>query len=605
MIKGNHKKLHAAFFLLLFFGYSSLFGQEGNKKYPQGYFRNPLGIPMQVTANFGELRSNHWHMGFDLRTDQKENYPVFAAADGYIAHAGIRALSFGKYLVVRHPNGFSTLYAHLNSFSPEVESFVRQKQSELQSWPVEMNFDSTHFKVKKGDTIALSGNTGGSQGPHLHFEIIESTSGRSLNPQLFGLPVMDDVPPFFSKLAIYDRHAGTYLQQPKMIQVVKTDSGYITKPRKIATGSSKISFAIGAADRITGSKGENGIYGSMLYADNEPQVAFILDSMNYQESDYINAHIDRKYKNSNDTYLQHLSRLPGFRGRVYEEISGSGIIDLKDTAIHFISIEIFDTEENIAVLNFQVQYSDSLAKKIKRQAKERLLVPGQVNIIEENEFEAFFPETTIYDSVPVMYSRQEYFPVGSVTARHLFGDPVYPIHNSIYIRLLPSKKITPEFRDKIIMTREWQGKRSIRKAEWQQQWLSAKFDVFGNYQAFIDSVPPQVNTPVTVRLPGKKKSDTLDLSPADKIIFTPTDNFAVKSFRAELDGRWLMFDNDKAVNHVYKFDEQCPFGLHELKVRVEDLAGNITEKSWWFKRLPYTPPPKKRQAGKKPVTKKK
>jgi hypothetical protein len=599
MIKeGNHLKLFAAFLLVVFFSPGLLLAQQGNNKYPQGYFRNPLNIPMQVTANFGELRPNHWHMGFDLRTDQKENYPVFAAADGYISHAGIRALSFGKYLVVRHPNGFSTLYAHLNSFSAKLDSFVRKKQNEQQAWAIELDFDSAQFEVKKGDTIARSGNTGGSQGPHLHFEITETKNGRSLNPQLFGFPVADDVPPFFSKLAMYDRHAGTYLQQPKMIQVIKTDSGYFTKPRKILSGSNKISFAIGAADRITGLNGENGIYGAMLYAGNEPQIAFILDSMIYSESDYINAHIDRKYRNSNNIYLQHLSILPGFRGRVYEEISCNGIINLYDTSIHDIRIEIFDTEENIAVLNFQVQYRDSLSGKTKRPNLERMLAPNMVNIIEEKEFEAFLPESTLYDSVPVFYEKKDVFPAGAVTARHQFGDPVYPVHNSIHIRLLPSKQITSDFRSKIIMTREWQGKRSIRKAEWQQQWLTARIDVLGVYQAFIDTTAPKVNAPA-------KGKDTLDLSALDKIVFTPTDNFAVKNFRAELDGRWLMCDNDKAVNFVYTFDEQCPYGVHELKVKVEDLAGNKIEKSWWIKRYPYTPPPKKKTIRKKVVAKKK
>src|SRR6185503_16525504 len=224
----------------------------GASKYPQGYFRNPLDIPMSLTANFGELRPGHWHIGLDLRTEQKENLPVYASAEGYIAHVGVRPLSFGKFIIIDHPNGLSTLYAHLNEFYPELENYVRQKQKEKESWAIDLDFSESDFKVKQGDLIAKSGNTGGSQGPHLHFEIRNTKTGRSVNTMLFGFDIMDDVAPSISKLAIYDRSISTYLQTPQMISVVKTDSGYFTKPRKILTGYKRLSFAITATDRVTG-----------------------------------------------------------------------------------------------------------------------------------------------------------------------------------------------------------------------------------------------------------------------------------------------------------------------------------------------------------------
>ncbi len=585
MIKGKNTIRLAACLMVLFCRQTGATAQGNNSsKYPQGYFGNPLTVPMAVTANFGELRPNHWHMGLDLRTNQKENFPVLAAADGYVLRAGVRALSFGKYLVIRHPNGYSTLYAHLNSFFPELEKYVREKQNVQESWAVELEFTAGQFPVRKADTIALSGNTGGSQGPHLHFEILNSESGRSLNPQLFGFLVADDVPPVINRLALYNRSAGTYLQSPALVKVVKTDSGYFTKPRKILTAYKKISFAIGAYDQVNGSSGANGIYGSVLYYDSIPQLEFLLDNLSYPESDYINAHIDRKYKNSGGPYLQHLSKLPGYRGPVYHEIEGSGIIEPGDTAIHSVKIEVIDANENLSELFFEIQYSDSLAKKIKRSTEGKLLQPGMVNIFEERNFEAFLPDNCLYDTVPLIYYRQHIFPPGSVTARHRFGDPLYPLHTGFYVRINPEKPVPENMRNKIIMTREWQGKKSIRKAEWQVGWLAAKFDVLGIYQAFVDTTAPQINAPVKTKKPYREGKDTLDLSPLNRIVFTPTDNFAVKSFRAELNGKWLMFSNDKARDYVYIFDEQCPYGVHELKVQVEDLAGNMTEKKWVFKR---------------------
>jgi len=603
MIRGKFLIQHAAFALLLF-AFLSAESQTGASKYPQGYFANPLGIPISLTANFGELRPGHWHMGLDLRTDQKENYHVFASADGYVSRVGIRPQSFGKFIVIRHPNGYSTLYAHLNEFYPELEKYVREKQTEKESWAIELDFTEDDFRVKKGKEIAKSGNTGGSQGPHLHFEIIDTKSGRSLNPQLFGFDIKDDVPPAISKLAIYDRSISTYLQTPQIISVVKTDSGYFTKPRKILTGLKKLSFAITATDRVSGSNGANGIYAAYLYYYSDAQIAFIIDSMNYAESDYINAHIDKRYRNAGGPFVQHLSKLPGFQGRVYEEIEGSGVIELDDTFVHDFSIEILDVNENLSALNFQIQYSDSLAKKIKRPSNLRLLIPNQVNIVEEKEFEVYLPENCLYDSIPFTYFQQNIFPLGSVTAQHWFGDPVYPLHSAFSVRIKALKPVSDALKNKLMMVKEWKGAKAIRKAEWQNGWISAWFDNLGIFQAFIDTTAPTINDPVK---PAKGK-DTLDLSPLTRIVFTPTDNFSVRSFRAELDGKWLMFSNDKGRNHIYIFDEQCSYGVHELKVRVEDAVGNITEKTWWFKKYPYTPPPKKKKkttSKKKPVTKKK
>lgn len=608
MTKGNFLIQHAAFALFLFSFISTESQTTGSDKYPQRYFANPLDIPMSLTANFGELRPGHWHMGLDLRTNQKENLPVLASANGYIAHIGIRPLSFGKFIIINHPNGYSTLYAHLNSFFPKLEKYVREKQMEKESWAIELDFSPTQFKVKQGDVIAKSGNTGGSQGPHLHFEIIDIESGRSLNPQLFGFTIKDDVPPTVSKLAIYDRNISTYLQTAQMIQVIKTDSGYFTKPRKILTGYDKLSFAVTATDRVSGSTGANGIYAAYLYNDSLPQIAFVIDSMTYRESDYINAHIDKRYRNAGGSFVQHLSMLPGFRGRVYEEIDGTGIIELNDTATHSLRLDVFDAYENLSTLFFQVQYSDSLAKKINRPANGRLLIPNQVNIIEEKEFEAYMPETCLYDSIPFTYYQQNVFSPGAVTAQHRFGDPVYPLHSAFSVRIKAVKPVSDDLKNKLVMLKEWKGARSIRKAEWHPEnnpdgWIAASFDNLGIFQAFIDTTSPTINAPA-------KGKDTLNLSPLNKIVFTPADNFAVRSFRAELDGKWLMFSNDKGRSHVYFFDEQCPYGVHELKVRIEDVVGNITEKTWWFKKYPYTPPKKKvykkkTTNKKKPVTKKK
>ena len=123
--------------------------------------------------------------------------------------------------------------------------------------------------------------------------------------------------------------------------------------------------------------------------------------------------------------------------------------------------------------------------------------------------------------------------------------------------------------DKLVIKNISGTKTFIQKAQWQNGWLAAKFRQFGTYQAFVDDEPPTVNAPAT------------NLTKASRIVFTPKDNFnTIKSFRAEVDGQWLCFTNDKGRTWIYHFDEHFPKGQHELKLTIEDEAGNITTKTW-------------------------
>src|SRR5882672_3889520 len=219
--------------------------------YPKGYFRWPVDLKPEIVANMGELRTNHWHMGLDVRTDQKVNQLVYAAADGYIAYVGVRPSSFGRFIIINNPNGLSTLYAHLNDFAPALEQYIIEQQYKRESWALELSIPKDKFPVNKGSFIAYSGSTGASQGPHVHFEIRDTKTEECLNPLLFGFSMQDAVKPSIVKLALYDRTKSSYAGRPQFYSLKSTDSGYIIpKPRIIKTGSDKISFAIQSFDRM-------------------------------------------------------------------------------------------------------------------------------------------------------------------------------------------------------------------------------------------------------------------------------------------------------------------------------------------------------------------
>ena len=239
------------------------------KNYPKGYFIWPVEEKVGIVANFGELRSNHYHMGLDCRTNGQINIPVLAAADGYIAKIHVDATGFGKTIYLNHPNGLTTVYAHLQDLIPSLESYLKEQQYQQKSWKIDIIPPRNLFKFSKGSCIAFSGNSGGSQGPHLHFEIRDTKSDKALNPLLFDLPIPDNIEPDIFKLSVYDRRISTYEQTPIIYSLKKSNGIYllINGPLKLSTNL--VSFAICATDKYSCSTNPNGIYKAILYKDKE------------------------------------------------------------------------------------------------------------------------------------------------------------------------------------------------------------------------------------------------------------------------------------------------------------------------------------------------
>ncbi|MDX1284434.1 MAG: M23 family metallopeptidase, partial [Draconibacterium sp.] len=183
------------FYLFLFISVLS-YGQER-------YYSNPVKIPMLLSGSFAELRSNHFHSGIDIKTQGTTGIPIFAVADGYISRIAVSPTGFGKALYIKHPNGTTSVYAHLLKFQPEVENYVKNRQYEEKSYKVDLHLPSFLFPIKKDDEIAKSGNSGSSGGPHLHFEIRDTHTQEPLNPLKYNFPITDNIPPkIFSVLVV-------------------------------------------------------------------------------------------------------------------------------------------------------------------------------------------------------------------------------------------------------------------------------------------------------------------------------------------------------------------------------------------------------------------
>lgn len=550
---------------------------SGKTEYPHGYFRNPLAVAMDLSGNFGELRPNHYHMGLDLKTLQRENLPVYSAAEGYIARIKIEPGGFGRAIYINHPNGFTTLYAHLNNFAPALEAYVKREQYRLEQWRIFIDIPPEMFPVKKGEFIAFSGNTGGSQAPHLHFEIRRTVDDVNVNPLLFGFPLKDNTSPRVLRIAVYDRTKSTYEQSPRLIPLKATGAGRYTTTLPLVTMSTPhVSFGISAYDTHTGSSNLNGIFESTLSMDDAPVISFRMDGISYNDTRYMNAHIDYRTRTTARSYIQHLSDLPGYINSIYTRHQGDGVLDISDGAVHNIRIEVKDAYGNTSTLTTKVQYREPTTVN-RSPSSDKMFYPLMVDGFESEDCEYYIGERCLYDSARIRYSSATAANPQVVSAVHAIGSSHIPLQESFLVRIRPTKSLTEEQQQRTVVQWYSGSRKDVQKVEWQNGWAAARFRDFGFYQLVVDEIPPVI-VPIGF-------TDGSNLSKATRIAFTVTDNLdKFKNVRAELDGNWLRFTNDKGRTFVYRFDEKCLAGKHELKITAEDEAGNSVVKIFNFTR---------------------
>lgn len=539
--------------------------------YPRDYFSNPLQTSISLAANFGELRQDHFHMGLDIRTEKKENLPVLASADGYVARVRVEPFGFGQAIYINHPNGFTTVYAHLNRFFSALDAYIKQQQYKKESWKIYLELPPNMFPVKKGSLIAYSGNTGGSQGPHLHFEIRSTADDTNLNPILFGLPIADNTRPTIQRLAVYDAGRSVYDQSPMIISLARSGKDFTTGRDTIQVSTPEIALSIEAFDTQSGSENPNGIYEAILFDNDKPLISFKMDRINYQYTRNINGHIDYKTKAQGGPLLQQLFLLPGLEHSIYQTIHGTGRIDLSDGVLHFIRIDVKDAYGNYSTLRQHFIYNGKMP--VIGPPVARIILPGMLEPVEMEDCAFFICEKCLYDSAHLNYSKASSFTSGAISSVHSIGSSAIPLQDYMLVRIRSTRLVSAREKDRAVMQRRSGKDIEIKKVEWQGEWASGHFRDFGDFQLVVDTIPPQISL---IRSRNRKKKPT-------QISFTVTDNFdLVKNVRATLDGKWLRFTNDKGKAFIYKMDEHWPQGKHELKITAEDEAGNLASASFVF-----------------------
>ncbi|MAY83635.1 MAG: peptidase M23 [Flavobacteriales bacterium] len=561
----------------------SLHSQDFRDKYPQDYFRSPLDIPLYLSGNFAELRSNHFHAGLDIKTQGFEGQKIYAVADGYISRIKVSPYGYGKAIYVTHPNGYTSVYGHLQKYSDKIAELVKEKQYESERFDVHIFPSPFSIPVKKGEIIAYSGNSGGSAGPHLHFEIRETASEHPVNPLFFGFDIKDDIPPQIYKIAIYPLDDESYINGANKMKYFQAKGSYgkykIDYPYPILLQGT-FGFGIMAVDRMNSTHNKYGLHNLQLYFDEEKVYEQEINEFAFHEGRYINSHVDYAFYALKGLRFQKNFVDPGNRLRIYKSLVNEGKIVINDEQEHTLKYIASDLYGNEATIEFTIEgkkYPAIPKSSDLSSAKIKFLAHDRSHSFIEDEVLVRIPKGLLYDDIYFEYRKEE------GTDKTI--SPIYWLHNRFtplhsYMTVAIRKEGLPsELKSKALIVSTTNGRNWYAEGgSWKGDQLSVRTRSFGGYAIAIDSTAPSI-TPVNI-YPGANMNKKWSIQ------FKIDDDLSgIGSYRAEVDGKWILMDYDaknRLITHY--FDGRIGSGEHELVLKVKDERGNLSTYTAKFRR---------------------
>lgn len=539
------------------------------------YFRNPLDIPIKLSSNFGEIRPDHFHTGFDIRTNEKTGYSVYSAANGYVSRIKVSGTGYGNVLYITHPNGYMTVYGHLDRFNDTIARFVKKQQYIKESFEIELFPEANKFPVKKGDLVAYSGNSGGSGGPHLHFEIRDA-SGETypVNPASF-FKLADTLPPKFSALYLYS--INKTISKPRRFQVGVADSCNIYSADSIIVNSKTIGIAADVRDYMNATTNDYGIYEFSVTIDLQPIYSLQFDRLDFSNGRYANAFIDFAIKKESGITVQRFFRLPGDHNPIYRDLVNDGKISFNDTAYHQVVITAKDAYGNSSELMFFAKYSGNNKNEIPDTTVSEIFRYNESNSFSADSIRLSLPSNILYEDLDFQYSISGTNDLKINSALHHVHDALTPLHSYYNISLLP-RLIADSLKPKaVIVYFNSKGNRSSKTSHWEGKWLLARAREFGDFAIMLDTVAPKIS-PVGMKQDQLLRTNTLK--------FLITDNLSgIVSYRGLLDGKWILMEYDPKNNRLScELDKDLSQGSHSLKIILTDDVKNQNSYTFKFKK---------------------
>lgn len=535
-------------------------------EYPKDYFKAPLDIRLNLSGSFGELRSNHFHTGLDFKTDQKEGLNVYAAADGYISRIKISSYGYGKAIYVTHPNGYTSVYGHLSKGSGKIQDYIIKSHYKEKAFEIELFLKPDELVVKQGEIIAFSGNTGGSGGPHLHFEIRDTKSEKAINPLLFGFDALikDTKEPVVSTLMAYPVGENAVVnksQEPLAINYTKQADGTYLADKILVNGA--VGFGINAYDMFDFNYNKNGTYQVQSFLNGKQSFDYEFNTFAFDESRYINALLDYPRFKKTGVRIQRLFMNNPYPLSIVKSDKNNGIVTVKPNMSNTYRIEVRDFNNNKVVINIPIQFSGVVAETPSKIEKTPYFLKAKNdNMYKKDNMSVFVEEGTFYEDFYLNFDVKE----DTLT----FHDGSVAVHKNFKVTIDDNSFTDEQKKKTFIASLDGKSKR-YNATKVKDSTFTTYTKNLGKFFLAQDTTAPKVKA---VNISAGK-----NLNAQSSIDFTISDDLSgINSFNGYINGNWILFDYDyKKARISYDFDGQfLKDGRNDFKLEVIDNVGNST-----------------------------
>ena len=535
---------------------------KAQTNYPQDYFSNPLEISTILSGTFAELRSNHFHSGIDIKTQQREGLRVNAAANGFVSRIKIAHFGYGKALYITHPNGYTTVYAHLQKFAPEIEAYVKKHQYEAESYEIELFPTAEELPVIKNTTVAYSGNSGGSSGPHLHFEIRDKEE-RPMNPKLFGIEVKDNTLPIVASIYAYPANKAALVNKTnskqKLRLIPQKNGDYLVES---IDAFGQIGFGIETFDRQDLAANSNGVYNIQTFVNGNKNLEVSFDRFSFDETKHINRFIDYEHYTTKRKRIQKLFNDNNPLSIVTSTIN-DGYLNIEDSTNTVYKIRVSDYKNNATWVTINIKgIKDSIAELENDEKTPYFINKTQTTTLSKDSVTVDFYQDTFYDDFYID------FDVKNDTLK-LHDDTVPAMKNfniTYNISNYSDHDKTKLYIARLVGYKNYPIYTYTKRKE---NTLIASTKTLGKYTLAIDTIAPSI-TPVNF-----KKEQWLSKYRYLKIKIDDNQS-GISNYRATINGKWILMEYDyKTKMLVFDFNDGIVTDTkNNLKVIVTDNVGN-------------------------------
>ncbi|MHC8947437.1 M23 family metallopeptidase [Sphingobacterium hungaricum] len=537
-----------------------------NRNYPQTYFRNPLNIKPDASGTFGELRSTHFHAGDDYRTQQKIGLPLHAAAEGFVSRVRVQIGGGGNSVYIDHPNGFTTVYLHMDKFNDELTNIVKAEQYKQERFDVDLMLTAPQVKLTKGQYIGNAGNTGASGGPHLHFEIRDTKTQRPLNTQLFGLHFEDTVNPTIQGLTVYDLHDSIFNEgTPRRNQTLKfIRSGmYSLSSASPISVNGKFGLGINAVDKHSISGFTNGVYSIELFLDGNVVSTVLFEELDFNTGRSIHSYIDYPHFKKTKGKIQKSFKDPNNPTNIFHALQENGVIELKDSEVHDVKYVVKDVHGNCSELNFKVQNNVSYKPKANPLTGVKLFEYQKENNFSNDNIKIEMPKNVLYDHVDFHYYESPKT-ANSYSSIHKVHNNLTALFSTYNLSIRPTH-LPSHLQSKALIASIENG---AEGGKFENGWVTVNTRNFGSFYVAVDSIAPSITS--------RNLTNGKNVAAQSKIDFTISDNFSgIQSFYGYIDGKWVLMEYDPKNRHVWhRFESSLAKGEHTFKLIVKDWKDN-------------------------------